>query len=634
MCGICGYFSSKALINDEVLTSMNDQLKHRGPDDFNILNLQDGSFFCGLGHRRLSIVDLVTGAQPMSNEDNTIWIVYNGEIYNHGKLRKILKAKGHIYRTQSDTETIVHLYEDVGERCVEFLRGMFAFAIYDKRKGSLFLARDRLGIKPLYYATTDAGLVFASEIKAILKSGLIEPQINYEAISEYFAFGYVTNDRSMFKDIKKLLPGHYAIVSNKGFEEKKYWNIEYSFETKIKSFVEYKELLFANLEESVKLRLMSDVPLGVFLSGGIDSSAIAVLMSRFMNEPLKAFTIGFEKPYYSESMYAEEVAKTIGAELYQVILSPSDFIDSIEKLIWHEDKPLTWPSGVALYLIANKAREEVKVVLTGEGSDELFGGYDKYWVTRWHLEFGKIIDSFIPNFIREKIIKKYTWKLPIPLKLKKMISHSLLYHKMDIEELHFDNFYSIFPQYQQETLFSEKVKEKLDGWFTYSGSKKHYEESLAPNTLERLLYTDIKTYLVGLLMKQDKMSMAASIESRVPYLDHKLVEFAGNIPRKYKIRGINVKHIVKETMKGLLPKSVVSRSKMGFPTPIGQWLKEPKFNNFAKEILFDNRTKRRGFFNIATVENLVASHVKNERDNSNQLWSLINFELWNRIYFD
>lgn len=634
MCGICGYFSNKQFMSKETLDLMNNQMMHRGPDDSGIINFIENEPFCGLGHRRLSIIDLSGGRQPMSNEDETIWISYNGEIYNHNEFRKDLQAKGHIFKTRSDTETIIHLYEEYGEDCLEFLRGMFAFAIVDIKKKILFIARDRLGIKPLYYVETDSGLVFGSEIKSILKSKWIKTRICYSSLSEYFAFGYVTNEWSLFDGIKKLLPGQCMIVSEKAVAIKNYWEIKYDNRLKGYSFNDIKKQLKEHLEESVKLRLMSDVPLGVFLSGGIDSSAIAYLMSRNMSEPLKAFTIGFEKPYYSEAPYAKVISDSIGAKLYEVVLKPQDFINSIEKLIWHEDKPVTWPSGVALYYIAKKAKDEVKVVLTGEGADELFGGYDKYWVTLWHLKYGKYFDVFIPDVLKEKFIKKHLWEMPIPLKIKKIISHTLLYHRMDIDQIFFDNFYSIFASYQQKSLFSEDIKAEIGSYSPYTRSAEHFKTSQAPNIIEKLLYTDIKTYLVQLLMKQDKMSMAASIESRVPYLDHKLVEFAANIPPEYKIKGTNVKYIVKETMKNILPDSIIKRPKMGFPTPIQTWIKELEFNNYAKEILFDDRTARRCFYNMKTVTKIFEDHVQKKMDNSMRLWYLINFELWNRIYFD
>jgi asparagine synthase (glutamine-hydrolysing) len=532
---------------------MNNQMVHRGPDDSGTKLFNENPPFCGLGHRRLSIIDLSGGHQPMSNEDSTVWITFNGEIYNHIELRKDLVEKGHIYKTKSDTETIVHLYEEYGAKCVEFLRGMFAFAIWDTKKRQLFLVRDRLGIKPLYYAQTPSGLLFASEIKSILKSGWIDPKINYQTAPEFFAFGYVTNENTMFHGIKKIQPGHWLTFSETGVSEKQYWNIAYDKDLAKISFSDCKTRLFEIFEESVRLRLMSDVPLGVFLSGGIDSSSIAAIMAKNMSDPLKAFTIGFNKPYYSEAPYAKEVAETFGIELHEVVLTPDDFIDSIQKLIWHEDKPITWPSGVALYFVAKKAQEEIKVVLTGEGSDELFGGYDKYWVTNCNLKYAKYFDWMIPDLLKEKCIKKWLWHLPIPLKLKKLISHTPLYHQLDLSQIHFDNFYSTFPSYQQKSLFSSDFRRKTMGAQIYNGSSLHFGEASAPSTLEKLLYTDIKTYLVQLLMKQDKMSMAASIESRVPFLDHKLVEFAANVPPQFKIKGRNVKYIIKETMKEILP---------------------------------------------------------------------------------
>ena len=634
MCGICGFFSSSEKMSKEKLALMNDQMEHRGPDASGIAVFDTSAPFCGLGHRRLSIIDLSAGSQPMSNEDQTIWISFNGEIYNHAVLREELIKKGHVYKTRCDTETIIHLYEEFGENCVEFLRGMFAFAIWDANKQVLFLARDRLGIKPLYYSCTSSGMVFASEIKSILKSDWVSAKPEIASIGELFTFGYVTNENTLFKGIYKLEPGHYALCSDSGMVVKKYWNIQYDSSLANKTFDEFKELILERFEEAVKLRMMSDVPLGVFLSGGIDSSAIAAIMSRNMTDPLNGYTIGFEKPYYSEVPYAKEVADRYHIDLHEVILTPDDFIGSIEKLIWHEDKPITWPSGVALYLLARRAQKDVKVVLTGEGSDELFGGYDKYWVSDINLRFGKYFDCLMPDFFREGVVKKYLWQLPIPLKFKKLLSHTLIYHKMDLEQIHFDNFYSVFPSYQQKDLFSHGGLKALKDKDIYQGSVRHFEESKAPSVMEKLLYTDIKTYLVQLLMKQDKMSMAASIESRVPFLDHKLVELAANIPSRFKISGNKVKYILKEAMKEILPAAIIERPKMGFPTPISLWLKEEKFKRYANEILLDNKTRTRGYYNPLHVERTLKEHFGGARDNSTQIWLLLNFELWNRLYFD
>lgn len=634
MCGFCGYFSFESPINDVTLKSMNNQLFHRGPDDEGIINFTQSKPFCGLGHRRLSIIDLAGGHQPMANEDETIWIAYNGEIYNHLEIRKVLESRGHLYKTHSDTETIVHLYEEYGIEGIDKLRGMFAFAIWDSKQRKIFLVRDRLGIKPLYYTKTQQGFVFASEAKSILKSGWISPQINYSSFPEYFIFGYVTDSASLFEGIQTLPAGHFITIDHSGIKVKRYWNISYNQVKEKRTEYEYKEELKSLFDESVKLRLMSDVPLGVFLSGGIDSSSIAAVMAKYVSGPLEAFSIGFERPYYSEAGYAREVANHIGASFHEVILTPDDFIDSIEKLIWHEDKPITWPSGVALYFVAKKAKEKVKVVLTGEGGDELFGGYDKYWVSNWCLQYGKYFDIFIPEWIKKRVIKRCLWNLPIPLKIKKLISHTFLYHNLSLQEIFFDNFYATFPGDSQHYLFTPELINHVNGISGYLRSSNHFNESKANTTFEKLLYTDIKTYLVELLMKQDKMSMAASLESRVPFLDHKLVEFAANVPPDLKIRGKNVKYIVKETAKEILPASIINRPKEGFPTPIQQWLKEDKFNQFAREILFDHQTSQRGYYNIKTLNKIFNDHMHGQKDNTEQIWHLINFELWNRIYFN
>lgn len=632
MCGICGYISRDRLLSEGGLRRMNASITHRGPDASGAVTFEDGPLCCGLGHVRLSIIDLAGGLQPISNENGNVWITYNGEVYNHEELRQDLEAKGHVYKTKSDTETLVHLYEEYGEESPKYLRGMFAYAIWDDAKKQLFVVRDRLGIKPLYYAHTANGIVFASEIKAILQSGLITASLAQENLSEYFSFGYLTNERTLFKGIQKLLPGHTMIIDDKGCRVKQYWNIQYRVDESIteKEAIHTLEEMFFN---SVEMRMMSDVPLGMFLSGGLDSSAISGVMSRLSSQPLKAFTIGFDKQYYSESSYAKLVAEKNGMEMHEVILTPHDFVDSIEKLIWHNDMPIHFPASVALYHVSKKAREHVKVVLTGEGSDELFGGYGRYMSCHYNMLLGKLFDPFISETMRS-FIKKRIWQSPLPLKLKKAVAHSFLYHSLDSKGIIFDNYYKLALSADTDNVINDGFINKTPQKDPYLNYLDHYNKFSDSDTISRMLYTDTKTYLEELLMKQDKMSMATSIESRVPFLDHKLVEYAASLPSSMKVKLGSLKDIIKKSLSDFVPEEIIKRKKMGFPLPLATWMREPFFNSYMRDILLDTTTIQRGAFNNAAVQRILDEHEKNTKDNSSKLWMLLNFELWSRKFLD
>lgn len=632
MCGICGYVGNQALLSRQTLKEMNRVITHRGPDADGVVVFEDGPRFCGLGHVRLSIIDLAGGVQPMCNEDGTIWIVYNGEVYNHQELRKDLEAKGHRYKTQSDTETLIHLYEEYGEDSPDYLRGMFAYAIWDDNKKKLFLVRDRLGIKPLYYALTPDGIVFASEIKAILQSGHTPASLAQSYLSEYFAFGYLTNERTLFHGIQKLMPGHMMTLDTSGHTIKQYWNVTYE-ENKHLHEVEVVDNLKEMFLTSVKMRMMSDVPLGMFLSGGLDSSAIAGIMSRLSNQPLKAFTIGFEKQYYSEASYAKMVAEENGMEIHEVILTSHDFVNSIEKLIWHNDMPIHFPASVALYFVSKKAREHVKVVLTGEGSDELFGGYGRYMACHYNMLLGKLFAPFISQNMRSFIQKKL-WQTPLPLKLKKAIAHSFFCHSLEPQGIIFDNYYKLALAADTDNVINDDFINATPQEDPYQNYLDHYNMFPDSDTISRMLYTDKKIYLEELLMKQDKMSMATSIESRVPFLDHKLVEYAATLPSSMKVKFGSLKHVIKKAVSIFVPEEIIKRKKMGFPIPLATWMREPFFNSYMRDILLDSKTKNRGAFNIATVQRILDEHEKNTKDNSYKLWMMLNFELWCRNFLD
>src|SRR5438094_778772 len=568
MCGICGVFSPDRdqRVDREVLLAMNQQIVHRGPDDNGIFTEAN----VGLAMRRLSIIDVQTGHQPINNEDESVRIVFNGEIYNHQELRRDLETRGHRYRTKSDTETIVHLYEEYGDDCVKHLRGMFAFAIWDRSKRGLYIARDRLGIKPLYYYFDGKTLLFGSEIKAILAHPGVKPEFNRSTLAEYLAFGYITGAQTMYAGIRKLMPGHTLTLDERGrLETSPYWDLDVKVDDGSRPSGYYVSRYREFLEGCVSSHLMSDVPLGVFLSGGLDSSAVAALTSKIRGEQIETFSVGYDEEAYSELPYAREVARHIGSRHHEVRLSRQEFFDSLPKLIWHEDEPIVWPSSISLYFVARLARERVTVVLTGEGSDETLAGYTRYAWTLQNSSMDRVYRSILPSSLRE-LLRQGIAAGPLGASLRRKLEHTFLVRDgASWPSFYFDNFYSAFSSAEAAELLTASGHASAGD--AYRGSMQHWEHSTG-DLLHRLLYTDIKTYLVELLMKQDQISMAASIESRVPFLDHVLVEFSATIPAEFSVQGLTGKHILKAAVEDLLPKSIVYRKKMRFPTPWPCWL--------------------------------------------------------------
>ncbi|MFZ0761879.1 MAG: asparagine synthase (glutamine-hydrolyzing) [Candidatus Sulfotelmatobacter sp.] len=629
MCGIGGIFEfgEDAHVDSGVLRRMCDVIAHRGPDDDGVFT-RDG---IALGMRRLSIVDLATGHQPISNEDGSIWIVFNGEIYNHRALREHLVARGHRYRTQSDTETIVHLYEEYGKDCVQQLRGMFAFAIWDAKRQLLFIARDRLGIKPLYYRFTADSFLFGSEIKALMAYPGVRPGFNRAVLHEFLAFGYLSGDETFYSGVRKLMPGHRLEVNQQGnVRIEEYWDLPQAPDDKLHDELYYVENYRDLLEGAVNSHLMSDVPLGVFLSGGLDSSAVAALMTKIRREPIQTFSVGYSEQTYSELPYARTVAHHLNSVHHEVLVSRQSFFAALPKLIWHEDEPIVWPSSVALFFVAELARDHVKVVLTGEGSDETLGGYSRYAFTLKNRAFDRVYRGIVPRPIRCGIrdsIATSTW---ISATTRRKLSHTFL--GLDGESwvsFYFDNFLCAFNQKDQSELLTDELNHEFNSGSAYYNVLRYWEKS-SGELLQRLLYTDIKTYLVELLMKQDNMSMAASIESRVPFLDHVLVEWAARIPASIQIRGAAGKRILKKAMEGLLPHSIIYRPKLGFPTPWSGWLAGTQLDDIER-LLLEPRSMNRGFFKRAGVEKLFREHRARHRDHYDRIWRLLNLELWHRV---
>jgi asparagine synthase (glutamine-hydrolysing) len=630
MCGIAGIVASDRLRAEEraSLPRMRDVITHRGPDDSGLRV----DAFAGLAHRRLSIVDLATGHQPLANEDESIWIVFNGEIYNHADLRRQLEAAGHRYRTRSDTETIVHAYEQWGDDCVDRFRGMFAFAVWDAPRRRLLLARDRLGIKPLYWALSGGRLTFASEIKAVLESGVVSAAPNEDAIPELLSTRYLSGSETMFRGVHRLLPGHVLVFEGGGAVTRQWWDVPTgppdtgAAMSKRDAVDEFR----ARLEDAVRTRLMADVPLGMFLSGGLDSSAIAALMARMIDRPLQTFSVAFHDRAFSELGYAREVAAAIGAEAHEIVIDEQDFFAALPRLVWHEDEPIAHPSSVPLYFVSRLAREHVKVVLTGEGADELLAGYGKYpralanWRagTAWNLA-PEPFRSFVANTVVPRL----------PGRVGRYASRSFLAMPRTPEAMFFDNFAAIGLR-RQANLLLPRVADRATAHAAYGASRACFDTPAGRSTmLDRLLYTDLKTYLVELLMKQDQMSMAASIESRVPFLDHPLVEFAAGLPSRMKLRGLTTKWILREAVTSILPSSILERRKMGFPVPFGIWARTTH-TGVLRDVLLDRRTRERGITDPKAVSTLIDAHAAGAANGSDALWSLLNLELWYRTFID
>jgi asparagine synthase (glutamine-hydrolysing) len=628
MCGINGIAYSPRSgrqVDEKRLIAMRDILHHRGPDDGGVF--VDGNI--GLGHRRLSIVDVAHGAQPMFNADRSCSIVYNGEVYNHADHRDDLIARGYKFQNRSDTETILHLYEAHGRDCVEYLRGMFAFAVWDKRKQELFIARDRFGVKPLYYVhDSDGNLFFASEIKALLSGGAIKPEINFNALPDQFANHGTSGDETLYQGVKRLMPGHTMVWKDGKIDIHEFWDLSFEPKHEARSDAEYIDEWRELFRQSVELRLMADVPLGMFLSGGIDSSAIAAMMSTMVTEPIKTFSVAFNERDANELEYARLVAKKFGTDHHEITITPEQFFEALPNLVWHEDEPIGFIASVPLYFVSKLAQQHVKVVLTGEGADETMSGYGRYAKALKLLNYGEKYESVTPGFLRDAVRGGVA---TLPASMSRKLGRTFLSRESDIENLFFDNF-SVFSKSMQKELFARETREKIENTDPYFLQNALIDKCDAEDVLDKLLYADTKTYLHELLMKQDQMSMAASIESRVPFLDHKLVEFTARMPHEMKLRGGTTKWILREAMKGILPTEILERPKMGFPVPIGGWFRG-EFKHIVDEYVLGSRAMERGIFDAGFVKKLVAEHNAGA-NHDERLWSLVNFEIWQRRFID
>jgi len=630
MCGICGIVipdDSSRSIDEGAFTRLRDTIAHRGPDGYGVF-VEPG---VALGHRRLSIVDVVHGTQPMASEDGSLQLIYNGEVFNHPALMAQLQADGVQYRTHCDTETVLHIFERRGEAAPEELRGMFAYAVWDRRTRTLTLARDRFGVKPLYYALLEDGtLVFGSEMKAILASGMVKAALREDALPDYLANHAPTGEGTLLAGIKRLLPGHTLVWRNGEVRTRRYWDLQFEAEAEeTRPDAELIEEYHDRLKEAVRLRLMADVPLGAFLSGGIDSATITALMSQLVDEPIKTFSVGFAEREANELAYARIVAKAFKTEHHEVLVTPEQFFGALPTLVWHEDEPIAHPSSVALNFVSRLAAERVKVVLTGEGSDETLAGYGRYRKTILNMRLGGAYQAATPAPIRS-LVRHGLEALPAS-RTRQRALRTFFARPATLEALYLDNF-AVFSRDEQRTLIASDVRRRLTTLDPYATATELMAGSDARTLLDRLLYVDTKTYLHELLMKQDQMSMAASIESRVPFLDHPLVEFTARLPERLKLRGGTTKYILREAMRDVLPSEILTRGKMGFPVPIGAWLRGP-YRRIVDELVLSPRAMERGLLDPAAIRGIVARHAAGE-DHSERLWSLVNLEIWHRVVVD
>lgn len=633
MCGIVGILDITSASERFLIEKMTRIMQHRGPDG-------EGYFIEGpvaLGHRRLSIIDLEGGRQPMSNENDSIWITYNGEIYNFLELRKDLVGKRHRFKTKSDTETIVHAYEEYGTRCVEKLRGMFAFGIWDAREKKLLLARDRLGEKPLYYYYDDKKFIFASELKAILQDRRIGRNVNTAAVADYLTYNYIPFPETIFKGIYKLPPGHSMTVrivqgSSKAdirqderleLSIKQYWDVAYNPDYSL-SADEWAMALREKLKEAVRIRLISEVPLGAFLSGGIDSSAVVALMSMVQDTPVKTFSIGFKEEDFSETKYAREIAKRFGTEHHEMIVEP-DAIDVLPHLAWEFDEPFADSSAIPTYYVSKMARRYVTVILSGDGGDETFAGYRRYlWANDMHRY------DRLPLALKKIIFGIPAALLPEGIKGKGMLTHL---SKDPFERYAGLNTFSdesyLKNVLSKDVLEDVKVNSNVNS-INYMFLRKYYDSCKSDDYLTKIQYVDTKTYLAeDILTKVDRASMLCSLETRAPLLDHEVVELAARMPSSMKIHGNETKHILKMAMKDILPNEILFRKKMGFGVPLVHWFKKD-LSEYAGDILLSHEAKQRNIFNPNYVQALLKKHRKRGRDLSARIWALLFFEHWCR----
>lgn len=621
MCGICGIYNvgSGEPVSRQLVKAMADTMVHRGPD-------AEGLYVSGpvgLGHRRLSIIDLAGGSQPMSNRDGSIWVAFNGEIYNFQELREDLTQKGHRFKTKSDTEAIVHLYEEVGEECFRYLRGMFAIALWDQRAQKLVLARDRVGKKPLFYAYDGSRIVFGSELKALLQVPGVSRELDPEAVSDYFSLLYIPAPKSVFKNVRKVRPGHYMVVSPQGLREVQYWDLSFQ-KTDALSEREWCERILDAYREAVRIRLVSDVPLGAFLSGGVDSSSVVALMSELTREPVITSSIGFQEKEFDELPYARLVAARFHTKHHEQIIVP-DAAGIVGRLAWHYDEPFADASAVPTYYVSKVARRHVTVALSGDGGDEHFAGYRRYYFDHRENRIRRVIPATVRRLLFGTLASLYPKADWAPRCLRGKATFESL--ALSPVEGYFYSVSACRPALKAQLLHQD-LQKCLAGYDTLDVFRQYYEKADTADPLSRIQYVDIKTYLTDdILVKVDRASMANSLEVRAPILDHRFMELVATIPSHMKLQGRTGKYIFKKALQDHLPDEILYRDKMGFAVPLATWLRKD-LKEMAQSLLLSRQDD--GLLNQAAVQQVWNEHQSGWLDRSTELWTLLMFRLWQR----
>ncbi len=627
MCGICGiyYHDKERPVDELMLRTMARTMRHRGPDD-------EGFYISdnvGLGHQRLSVIDLSpSGRQPMTNEDGSLWVVLNGEIYNYPDLRRELIARGHQFRSHTDTEVLLHLYEEDGPSCIKRLNGMFAFALWDNREKTLFAARDRLGIKPFYYYQSGNVFAFASEIKALLKTELFKPCVNTDGLADYFTLQFCLGSKTLFKDVFKLLPGHYLVIRNgSSASSHKYWDLDFTIDIQTTED-DYVHQLIHLLEDSVRIQLRADVPVGCHLSGGIDSSTISCIAASLSGSTIHTFSGGFkEGNRYDETSYAHLVADRIGAEYHEVFPTVDDFVEAMPKLIHYMDEPMAGPGLFPQYFVSELASRHVKVVLGGQGGDEIFGGYMRYLIA--YLE--ECIRGGIEG---TQVDKKYvvTFESILPNLMQLQGYQPLLRHfwKEGLFEPVEKRYFRLIDRSDSiRSLVTPAILSGQNGYNTFEAYLEIFRQCESPSYINKMTRFDLKTLLPALLHVEDRMSMAVSLESRVPLLDHRISELVASMPPIIKYKGGCSKHIFRQAVQHVLPVNILNRKeKMGFPVPLNEWCKKEPVRGFIRENLLSYQARSRGIFETGKIESLLDSEQTYDRG----VWGLLCLELWMQNY--
>jgi len=622
MCGICGLFEfdQQREIRPELVHRMTETIVHRGPDDEGIYV----GLGVGLGFRRLSIIDVVGGHQPISNEDGSVWVMLNGEIYNYAELHRELISRGHRFSTRSDTETIVHLYEEYGEDCFTRLRGMFAIALWDSRERKLLLARDRVGKKPLFYAADRKRILFGSELKSLLAADSLSRDIDVQSLSDYFSLGYIAAPRTIYRAVQKLLPAHYLVASASGIRVERYWEISFGH-VENRSEEDWCELLRHQLCEATRIRLMSEVPLGAFLSGGIDSSSVVATMAKIMKRPVTTCSIGFEEQEYNEADYARKVAQHYHTDHHEHFVRPNA-LDVLNKLVWHYDEPFADSSAIPTYYVSWVARQHVTVALGGDGGDENFAGYRRYYFDRVENQLRR----FVPAPIRRGVFGPLGRAYPALAWAPRFLRAKATFESLARWPLEgYFNSISIFRPAEKQSLFTPEFRESLRGYDSIEVLRRYYDHADTNDLLSRIQYVDMKTYLTDdILAKVDRASMAVSLEVRAPLLDHKLMETVATIPSSLKLFGRSGKYIFKKAMAPVLPQEILERKKQGFAVPLDRWFRED-LRDLTYEVLFSSND---GILSPSFLKKIWGQHQNRQYDRSAHLWSVLMFRKWREAF--